>query len=160
MICSGHTPNLFFTPSRSRRESVMVFTSVMRSSTICAMSLSPVEISTSMSCAAACFASVPITSSASTPLMRSSGRPIASTQSSSGCNCERRSSGIGVRVALYCSNRSSRNVRPGASNTTAISSGDSSLHSLLSMLTTPSTAPVGSPREFASGGSAWKARYK
>ena len=63
--------------------------------------------------------------------MRSSGRPIASTQSSNGCSCERRSSGIGVRCALYCSNRSSRKVRPGASNTTAISSGDSSLQQLL-----------------------------
>ena len=28
------------------------------------------------------------------------------------------------------------------------------------MLITPSTAPVGSPRELLSGGSAWKARYR
>ena len=31
MICSGNTSNLFLTPARSRREPVMVFTSVMRS---------------------------------------------------------------------------------------------------------------------------------
>ena len=65
------------------------------------MSLSPVEISTSNPAAAARTASVPITSSASTPDTRSSGSPSAVTASSKGCNCERRSSGIGVRCALY-----------------------------------------------------------
>jgi hypothetical protein len=39
-------------------------------------------------------------------------------------------------------------------------SGDSSLIILFNMLSTPNTAPVGSPFELLSGGSAWKARYK
>src|SRR5690606_9369920 len=87
-------------------------------------------------------------------------KPIAATQSSNGCNCARKSSGIGGRCALYASNSSSRNVLPGASKTMPISSGSSSLRSFCSMLSTPKTAPVGSPFEFDSGGSAWKARYK
>ena len=118
------------------------------------MSLSPVEISTSKPAAAPCKARVPMTSSASTPGTRSSASPMADTVSYRGCTCERRSSGMGGRCALYCSNKSSRKVRPGASNTTAMRSGVSSLIILFSMLSTPSTAPVGSPLELLSGGSA------
>ena len=82
MICSGQTSNLAFTPLRSSVVLLMVFTSVMRASTSCAMSLSPVEISTGWPCAAARQASVPITSSASTPAMRSIGSPSAVTAAS------------------------------------------------------------------------------
>jgi hypothetical protein len=46
----------------------------------------------------------------------------------------------------------------GASSTTTISSGSSSFSSLFSMLRTPSTAPVGTPCEVVSGGSAKNAR--
>ena len=138
----------------------MVLTSEMRSFTSWAMSLSPVEITTRMPSRAARSASVPITSSASTPSILSSGSPSASTASISGPVCALRSSGIGGRCALYSANRSSRKVRPGASKTTATNAGSSSFCSFASMLSTPSTAPVGSPLEFASGGSAWKARYR
>ena len=132
----------------------MVFTSEMRSLTSWAMSLSPVEITTRSPSRAARSASVPITSSASTPSTLSSGRPSASTASISGPVCALRSSGIGGRCDLYSANRSSRKVRPGASKTTATNAGSSSFCSLASMLSTPSTAPVGSPLEFVSGGSA------
>ncbi len=43
----------------------------------------------------------------------------ARTSSFSGSICRARSSGIGGRFALYCGYHSSRNVLPGASNTTA-----------------------------------------
>ena len=66
MISSGPTPNFSFTPSTSRRLPVMVLTSVMCPSTSCAMSLSPVEITTGRPAAALLRARVPITSSAST----------------------------------------------------------------------------------------------
>jgi hypothetical protein len=151
---------LAFTPSRSSRDPVMVLTSPTRSPTSWAMSLSPVEMTVWIPAAAAWRARVPMTSSASTPWMRSSGRPMAVTASSSGWTCARRSSGIGGRCDLYSSNSSSRKVRPGASKTTATSAGDSSLSARFSMFSTPSTAPVGSPREVVSGGSAWKARYR
>jgi len=84
---------------RSSAVSVIVLTSVTRSSTSCAMSLSPVEITTLRPAAAAWRASVPITSSASTPATRSSGSPSASTAASSGSTWARRSS-ASVAVAL------------------------------------------------------------
>ena len=123
MICSGQTSNLFFTPSRSSTVLLMVLISVICGDTSCAMSLSPVEISTLRFCLAAAQASVPMTSSASTPCSRRMGRPMPFTASNSGSICERRSSGIGGRCALYSANRSSRKVLPGASNTTAMRSG-------------------------------------
>ena len=46
MICSGKTSNLFLTPARSSSVLLMVLISVIRGDTSCAMSLSPVEIST------------------------------------------------------------------------------------------------------------------
>ena len=45
------------------------------------------------------------------------------TAPNSGSICERRSSGMGGRCALYSANSSSRKVLPGASNTTAMRSG-------------------------------------
>ena len=81
----------------------MVLTRVMCGLTSCAMSLSPVDTSTSMPCACACTASVPITSSASTPGTRRIGKPSAPTIASIGSTCARRSSGIGGRLALYWS---------------------------------------------------------
>ena len=89
----------------------MVFTSLTRPSTSWAMSLSPVEITTSRPSSAARRASVPMTSSASTPSILSSGRPSACTASISGATCERRSSGMGGRCALYSAKISSRKVR-------------------------------------------------
>jgi hypothetical protein len=160
MICSGQTSNFAFTPARSMRVLLMVLTSMMCSSTSCAMSLSPVDISTGLPASAERRASVPMTSSASTPEMRSSGRPMAVTAASSGSICERRSSGMGGRCALYSANSSSRNVFPGASNTTTMGLSGCSCRNFRSMLSTPNTAPVGSPRELASGGRAWNARYR
>ena len=76
MICSGNTSNLFFTPARSSSVLLMVLISVICGDTSCAMSLSPVEISTLRFCFAAAQASVPMTSSASTPGSRRIGRPM------------------------------------------------------------------------------------
>ena len=84
MICSGNTSNFSLTPSRSSTAPVIVLTIVTRSLTSCAMSLSPVDIRTSIPAAAACRLSVPITSSASTPSIRKRGRPIAGIVSSRG----------------------------------------------------------------------------
>ena len=66
-----------------------------------------------MPSAQACSASVPITSSASTPDTRSIGKPSACTICSIGSTCARRSSGIAARVALYSGYSSSRKVGPG-----------------------------------------------
>ena len=100
MISSGPTPNFSFTPSLSSTLPVMVLTSVMWPSTNCAMSLSPVDITTGRAAAALERARVPITSSASTPSMHNSGRPSARTQACSGSICTRSSSGIGGRCDL------------------------------------------------------------
>ena len=78
----------------------MVFSSVMRSFTSCAMSLSPVEMITLKPSAAARSAKVPMTSSASTPLLISSGKPMARMTACSGSICDLRSSGIGGRCDL------------------------------------------------------------
>ncbi len=69
------------TPSSSMTVSLIVLTSSMLSSTSCAMSLSPVETSVVRPAAAAARASVPITSSASTPATDTSGKPSARTMS-------------------------------------------------------------------------------
>jgi hypothetical protein len=102
---------------------LIVLMQVICGDTSCAMSLSPVEMSTLMPLFAASQASVPITSSASTPDSRRIGRPSPRTASNKGSICDRRSSGIGGRCALYSANSSSRKVFPGASNTTAIFAG-------------------------------------
>ena len=47
------------------------------------------------------------------PASRRMGKPMPRTASNSGSICERRSSGIGGRCALYSANSSSRNVLPG-----------------------------------------------
>jgi len=100
MICSGATPNFAFTPSTSIEVSDMVLTRVMCPSTNCAMSLSPVEITTGRSAAALLRARVPITSSASTPSTHSKGKPRARTLACSGSICTRMSSGMLGRLAL------------------------------------------------------------
>ncbi len=68
----------------------------------------------------ACRASVPMTSSASTPGTINSGSPMARMMSCMGSICSASSPGIGGRFALYSAYRSSRNVLPRASNTTAM----------------------------------------
>ncbi len=125
-ICPGRTPNFSITAwSLSMRLPVMVLTSSTipfpdaGGRTSCAKSLSPVEMVTSMPSAAPCNASVPITSSASTPGTRRIGRPSASTSFIIGSTCARRSSGIGGRLALYSGYISSRKVGPLASTTKA-----------------------------------------
>ncbi|MNR09442.1 hypothetical protein D3C85_1256440 [compost metagenome] len=154
MICSGATPNFSFTPSTSMLLPVMVLTKVMWPSTSCAMSLSPVEMITGRSAAALLRARVPITSSASTPSTHSSGKPRAITLWCSGSICTRMSSGMLGRLALYSANISSRKVPPLASNTTANGLSGYCLRRLLSMFSTPLTAPVGRPLDVVSGGSA------
>ena len=79
MICSGVTPNFSTTPSRSMAVSVMVLMRVTWSLTSWAMSLSPVDTTTSMPLLVASWARVPMTSSASTPGTINSGKPIALT---------------------------------------------------------------------------------
>ena len=78
----------------------MVLTRVMRSLTNCAMSLSPVEITTFQPASSPALASVPITSSASTSGTTSTGQPISRTNSGNISACGRKSSGMGGRVAL------------------------------------------------------------
>ena len=163
-IWPARTPNLSITAaSESMRLPLMVLTSATDPApaagcrTSWAKSLSPVEMVTSRPCAAACSASVPITSSASTPCSRRIGMPSAATISIIGSICARSSSGIGGRLALYSGYISSRKVLPGASTTKAMCSGFS-FRWPRSMLTTPNSAPVGSPAALVSGGSAWKAR--
>ncbi len=123
MICSGWTSNFALTPARSRTVLLIVLMSVIDPSTSCAMSLSLVEISTFMPACAARHARVPITSSASTLSIRRIGSPCACMIVSSGSICERKSFGMGGRLALYSANRSSRKVFPGASKTTAMRLG-------------------------------------
>ena len=116
---SARTLNFASTPASSSVSLLIVFTHRMRAVTSCARSLSPVDITVSMPAAAACDASVPMTSSASTPSIISSGHPFARTSSCNGPIWATRSSGIGGRFALYSGYQLSRNVLPGASNTTA-----------------------------------------
>ena len=100
-IWSGRTPNLSSTAaSLSRRLPLMVLTRVMPGRTSWAKSLSPVEMVTSIPVSLPCTASVPITSSASTPGTRKIGKPSASTMAHMGSTWARRSSGIGGRLAL------------------------------------------------------------
>jgi hypothetical protein len=136
---------------------VIVFTSSMPGRTSWAKSLSLVDTVTARPSSTPCSASVPITSSASTPDTRRIGKPSASTICSIGSTWARRSSGIGGRCALYSGYISSRKVGPDASITNAAQSGFS-LSVCRSMFTTPNSAPVGSPSALLSGGSAWKAR--
>ena len=97
IINSGGTPYFATTSSGPRIVLVMVLMSVMPGVTSCAISLSPVLISTGRPIFSASRASVPITSSASTPETANSGKPIAFTMVCSGSICARRSSGIGGR---------------------------------------------------------------
>jgi hypothetical protein len=100
-ICAGATPNFSFTAAASSVRFFMVSSSATPWPTSCAMSLSPVTISTGMPARRAWRVSVPMTSSASSPGSCSSGRPIASTHSLTCGNCAERSSGVASRVALY-----------------------------------------------------------
>ncbi|MCW0423687.1 hypothetical protein NB713_001630 [Xanthomonas sacchari] len=159
-IWCGQTPNFSITAaSESMRLPLMVLTSCTPGRTSWAKSLSPVEMVTSRPSPAPCRARVPITSSASTPSWRRMVMPSACTIWHIGSTWARSSSGIGGRLALYGGYRSSRKVLPGASTTKATYSGRS-LRVARNMLTTPNSAPVGSPAALVSGGSAWNARYR
>ena len=96
----GGTPNLASTPASSSRSLLIVLTSVICGETSCAMSLSPVEITTRWPAASAWRAKVPITSSASTPSMQIKGQPSARTTSCRRGIWPASSSGIGGRLAL------------------------------------------------------------
>ena len=61
-----------------------------------------------------------MTSSASTPGTRITGKPSACTIAIIGSTCARRSSGMAARLALYSGYSSSRKVGPGASSTNAM----------------------------------------
>ena len=79
----------------------MVSITVTCSLTSWLRSLSPLEITVWMPRSVAMQASVPITSSASTPGTFSTFQPSRRTTSWIGSICARRSGGIGERVALY-----------------------------------------------------------
>ena len=116
------------------------------------MSLSPVEITTSTPGGRRARASVPITSSASTPLdaqHRQAERRDRLDAAARSASAGRPASAGGAPCIPRTG--SSRNVLPGASSTTTMSSGSSSFSSLFSMLRTPSTAPVGTPADVVSG---------
>ena len=95
----------------------MVSMMVMCSLTSWLRSLSPLDTMTSMPCAAAVWARVAITSSASTPGTATTFQPSRSTTWWMGSIWLRRSSGMGERVALYSVYSASRKVGPLASNT-------------------------------------------
>ncbi|MNC08699.1 hypothetical protein D3C75_562960 [compost metagenome] len=97
MMSSGGTPYLVRTSSGPRMVLVMVLISVTPGVTNCAISLSPVLINTGRPTRSASSASVPITSSASTPETARRGKPMALTIAWRGSICARRSSGIGGR---------------------------------------------------------------
>ena len=85
MILSGGTPNFSCTPTFPRRSLDIVFTHSTWSETSCVRSLSPVEITVFQPWTrSACVASVPMTSSASTPSTTTTGHPKAAMASSSG----------------------------------------------------------------------------
>ena len=92
-----------------------------------------------------------MTSSASMPCFSITGRPIAWARVSIGSSCERRSSGIGGRCALYSGYSSCRNVGPGPSHASAHRSGESSRRSLRALFENPKMADVFSPRLLRSG---------
>ena len=115
----GGTPNSAVTPATSRFLPFMVSMMVMCSFTSWLRSLSPLEITTCMPWPAAVAASVPITSSASTPGIHSTGQPSSRTTSWMGSICARRSSGMGARCCLYSGYSASRKVGPLASKTQA-----------------------------------------
>ncbi len=101
MMRPGGTPNFASTPAGAMRVFFMVSIRVTPGLDSCAMSLSPVEISTGRPCSCACRVRVAMTSSASTPSTIRSGRPIARMAWCSGAICTRSSSGMGGRWALY-----------------------------------------------------------
>src|SRR5207247_1567302 len=76
---AGATPKRSRTSAGPQRRSRMVSSQVVRSSTSCIRSLSPVTITVSRPAPLAWRASVPITSSASTPGTSTTGRRSAST---------------------------------------------------------------------------------
>ncbi len=119
MMRSGGTPNLASTPATSSVSLDIVLISVTCSSTSCARSLSPVEITVFQPAAVAARASVPIASSASMPGTMMMGQPSISTTAWIGSIWSTRSSGIDDRLALYSGYQSSRKVLPLASNTQA-----------------------------------------
>ena len=79
-ICSGLMPNLSMTPWLSVTLPVKLSSSITASLTSCAMSLSPVEMTTWWPCSTARCVSVPIMSSASAPSIRNRGIPSAVTK--------------------------------------------------------------------------------
>ena len=101
IISSGPTPNLSSTPGTSIKVLFMVLIKVTWLSTNCAISLSPVLTNERIPNAVARFVNVPMTSSASTFGSTIKGNPIALMMLCNGAICERSSSGIGGRLALY-----------------------------------------------------------
>ena len=140
----------------------MVSMMVMCSFTNWLKSLSPLDTTTVMPCLAAVTAKVAITSSASTPGTSNTVQPSMRTMAWMGSICERKSSGMGDRLALYAGYISSRKVGPLASNTQAANWVGTSLRRACIMLIMPRMAPVavlvGSPGTARRSGMAWKAR--
>ena len=103
--------------------------------------------------AAARQARVPMTSSASTPRSAAPAGPAPRRICSSGSICERRSSGIArpVRLVRRRTDRRGRSCRAHQTRWQC-ARGRYSLTNFTSILSTPSSAPVGSPRELESGG--------
>ena len=152
---SGGTPNLADTPATSSVSLLIVLISVTFSSTSCARSLSPVEITTLKPPLAAMQEIVPIASSASMPGTVSTGQPSSFTASTIGSICSARSEGIAVRVALYSGYQSSRKVLPLSSKTQAPCAAGYCSRSSFIIETTPRIAPVGTPPGPRRSGSAW-----
>ena len=162
--CSGVRPYFSRTASGVNRVISLiprrVISTVTSPETSCSTSRSPLTMSTSMSCPAACVASVAMMSSASKPGLESRWTPSTSSTSKMRLSWLRKSAGVSRRFALYSTNCSCRNVGSPRSKATATCVGRSSRSTLMSIAVNPYTALVGWPVvvEKFSAGSAKKAR--
>ena len=114
-----------------------VISTVMRSSTSCSTSRSPVTISTSMPACSAWVARVAMMSSASYPGTDSRRMPSASSTSKMRLSWLRKSAGVSRRFALYSTYCSCRKVGSLRSKATATWVGASSRSTLMSIAVKP-----------------------
>ena len=155
MTLSGVTPNFCLTPSRSTISTSVPCLPGLKifivSEMSCMKSLSGVTRKVKTFSRSACFANVPMTSSASYPSISTIGMLYARTTSLMSGICVIISSGIFWRVALYSLYASWRNVGLPVSKTTAIWSGNSCERIRFRNVTKPYTALVFCHFEFMSG---------
>ena len=114
-----------------------VISAVVRSSTSCSTSRSPVTMSTSKPACSAWVARVAMMSSASYPGTDSRWTPSASSTSKMRLSWLRKSAGVSRRFALYSTHCSCRKVGSPRSKATATWVGASSRSTLMSIAVKP-----------------------